>query len=129
MQTHNVIWQVSLSNGETLSEDPQFGWQELMKYAAQKDATITSLTLLADGRTFNLPSAGNNPKFKYFTDAPKPLGYRVSRAIGTEYNNVGGDKRITDHFTIGIAVYNDYELQIWVDENNCKNSWGQVIPK
>jgi len=142
MQTlnHNVKWQVSLSTGETFFEDKgdfieipdQLSpWQRLQKYLIENEAQITSLSLYTnDGQSFNLPSAGKNPKFKAFSDLEKPLDYQMFRTIG---RNVAGLKNgvvvplnehgFDDWFTVIEAIYSFGSLQLWVDENNSKNSW------
>jgi len=140
----NVFWQVSLSNGETFFENKgRFveipnelsPWQKLYKYIAENKLLITSLSLYTnDGRTFNLPSAGKNPKFKPFNDAPKPIDYNFFRAIAREFTGMQeGNKatiintKISDWFTIIEASYPSYKLQLWVDNRNTKNCWVLVV--
>jgi len=137
---NNVTWQVSLSNGETFFEGKgQFeeiagidsSWQRLIKYIAVNKLSITSLSLVTeDGRTFNLPSAGKNPKFKPFVDAEKPLDYELHRTISREHTVVNNQITKTenvDWFTYIEAIYPNYKLQLWVDENNTRNSWVLVV--
>jgi hypothetical protein len=138
--THNVLFQVSLSNGETFFEDKgQFitipgelsPWQRLINYITEKKLLITSLSLYTkDGRTFNLPSSGKNPKFRPFQVAEKPIDYNYCHYIAREHEIV--DKKIvgtvaSDWFAMIEAIYPDYRLQVWVDEKNTKNSWVLVV--
>lgn len=136
----NVLWQVSLSNGETFYEgkgnyieyeNQPSPWQRLNKYIIEKGVDITSLSLYTkDGRTFNLPSSGNNPKFRPFQLADKPLDYNVVRYLAREHNFDNGNLKklkISDHFTVAEAIYPDYKLQLWVDEMNTNNSWVLVV--
>lgn len=136
--THNVAWQVSLSNGETVSEGvgrfseteiEMSPWQKLLVYLSENNLQITSLVLVNVYRTFNLPSAGKNPKFRRFDMAGKPTGYRCERTIGKDVSVTGEALGGSDWFTIGVAEYPDYELQIWVDENKPENCWTLVVPK
>jgi hypothetical protein len=140
LQKHKVLFKVSLSNGETLFEDKGIlsfipgelsPWRKLEKYVIEKGVEITSLSLITpDGRTFNLPSAGRDPKFAPFRDLEKPLDYDYHHALAREHEVV--DNKIigtaaSDWFTYIEAIYPDYRLQVWVDENNTRNSWVLVI--
>jgi hypothetical protein len=137
---HNVLFQVSLSNGETFFEGKgeyqeipgQLSpWQRLNKYLAENKLFITSLSLYTkDGRTFNLPSAGKCPRFKFFAEAQKPIDFNFFRAISREMTFIGQEAKeveISDWFTVAEAIYPDYKLQLWVDENNTRNSWVLAI--
>ena len=138
MQTliHNVKWQVSLSNGETFYEEkgnfksiPNIDspWQRLNEYACDVKADITSLSLYTnDGRSFNLPSAGKNPKFRAFDMQEKPLYYEMYRKLGQDFIKGGNAMNPVSEsalFTVIVAYYDGYQLQLWVDENNTKNCW------
>jgi hypothetical protein len=138
--THNVKWQVSLSNGETFFEekgdfktipDIKSPWLRLMDYVVDNQVEITSLSLYTDnGMTFNLPSAGKNPKFKAFGEAKKPLDYLACRKMGQDFIRNGNKLEKTDKvdlFTVIIAYYENYQLQLWVDENNPRNCWTLVV--
>lgn len=137
---HKVKWLVSLSNGETFFEGKgkfveiagqRSPWQRLLSYTAQSKTTITSLSLYTDeGQTFNLPSAGNNPKFAPFRALEKPIDYAVRRHIANEAsgsqdeNGVKvGAMKMSDWFTSIVAIYPTHELQLWVDNQNTKNCW------
>jgi hypothetical protein len=137
---HNVLFQVSLSNGETFFEDKGIfsfipgelsPWQRLSQYAIDKKVEITSLSLYtSDGRTFNLPSAGRDPKFAPFRDLEKPLDYNYGHCLAREHEIV--DLEVTkttpsDWFTFIEAIYPDCRLQLWVDENNTKNAWTLLV--
>lgn len=144
MQTpflHNVKWKVSLSNGETLHEEKGeyisvkgelSPWQKLLAHLEETNARVTSLSLYTDdGQTFNLPSAGKNPQFKMFNTAPIPKAYKMFRQFGQDYD---GKHKL--HFTVAEAMYELANntgavvarliLQIWVDENNTRNTWSLV---
>jgi hypothetical protein len=136
MKTQNVKWTVSLSNGETVYEEKgEYAvlageispWQRLQKYIKEKGLKITSLSLYTDrGQRFNLPSAGKNPKFKEFTDAEKPTGYRMFRKVGIDVNNNKVENE--EFFTVIEATYsNNKRLQIWVSGQNPDISWSVLI--
>ena len=130
--THNVRFRASLSNGETYTEDENIHgdatgspWTQLLKYAQDNSLQITSLALVTqDGRTFNMPSAGNNPRFRA-AETAKPDGYAVMRTIA-HVQQQGGPAQVDAHFTIAEAQYPGYVLQTWVDEMNPRNSWSLV---
>lgn len=137
--SHNVKWQVSLSNGETFFEgkgdyqdipDQKSPWQRLQAYLTEKDVTITSLSLYTDdGRTFNMPSAGKNPKFKEFAETEAPIKYEMFRKLGRDIVFGGTSKtsdKVDDLFTVAVAHYPNKQLQLWVDENNPRNCWALV---
>ena len=136
----NVFWQVSLSNGETFYENKGIfvlipgelsPWKRLLNYIVEHKVEITSLSLFTkDGRTFNLPSAGKNPKFAPFALAEKPIDYIFNRYLAREHEVV--DMKVvkteaTDWFAVIEAIYPTYKLQLWVDENNTRNSWVLVV--
>lgn len=144
LNTHYVKWQVSLSNGETLYEDKgdyeiipgqESPWQRLQTHLSETGATITSLSLYTDdGRTFNLPSAGKNPKFAEFAQIEAPLDFDMCRKIARETDMTGKkdgslqaqNHRVSEWFTIIKAIYEDYTLEVWVDELNINNCWSLV---
>lgn len=137
---HKVKWQVSLSNGETFFEgkgnykeipDVKSPWQRLVQYVAVNKLKITSISLYTDfNQTFNLPSSGNNPKFKPFLDAEKPIDYNMCRYMSREMDVVKSEVKgvkISEWFSVIEAIYSTYKLQLWVDENNTKNCWVLVV--
>lgn len=137
---HHVLWQVSLSNGENFFEEKgeykeipglPSPWQRLNKHIAENNLLITSLSLYTkDGRTFNLPSAGRDPKFAPFAMAEKPIDFNLCRYVGREHDIAGNEiqnTKVSDWFTVAEAIYPDHKLQIWVDEKNTRNSWVLVV--
>jgi hypothetical protein len=127
---HKVLWTVSLSNGETHYEEKgnfrtiegePSPWRRLLSYLEASGARITSLSLYAaDGRRWNVPSAGSNPKFKAFAEAKKPEGFRFFRKIGFDAMGSGADAQ--QHFACIEARYAGHALQVWVDEATL-NAW------
>jgi hypothetical protein len=124
-------WKVGLSDGTNFTEG--FGifaeipnedspWLKLRTYLLKNNLKITSLCLVDGNRVFNLPSAGKNPKFSAFLNAPKPIEYNFGRPIGGYV--CGGD---TELYARIEAVYENYKLQLWVDENNPNNCWILVL--
>lgn len=124
-----ISWKVGLSNGfnftegkgETFKEVPGelSPWLKLQEYLKKENAHITSMCLVTeDNRTFNLPSAGNNPKFRMFQELDKPTEFKFFRAFASDSN--GGNP---DYFAVIQATYPNYKLELWVDETNPKNCW------
>lgn len=142
---YKTIWKASLSNGETFFENKgkfspvpgaKSAWQRLIDYSVEVRAEITSLALVThDGRTFNFPSAGKNPKFSAFNTALKPIDYNICRVMARDMKYAVEDGvatptsiKVSDLFTVAEAIFSDYKLQIWVDEGNNKNSWISIVP-
>jgi hypothetical protein len=126
---------VSLSNGENHYEEKGAfktikgelsPWQRLIRHVAKNGLRITSLAVYTDdGRYFNLPSAGKNPKFKAFGEAEPPRDFNQFRQMaGDVLNNGDGTGTIQDPdiFTVIEAQYEDHKLQLWVD-NKTLNCW------
>lgn len=122
-------WKVGLSNGENFVEGnapfeaikgENSPWYKLQNYIKQNQLTITSLSLIHGSRTFNLPSLGNNPKFRAFYTDKKPISYDFGRPIGIS-------KQGNDLFARIQAIYDDYILELWVDEYNPQNCWVLVV--
>lgn len=136
---HTIKWQVSLSNGKTFFEDKgdfceldgqPSPWQRLLLYMAEFGAQITSLGLYADdGRVWNLPSGGNRPKFQAFETAEKPIGFNCFRKVAFDILPTGEQAEKHDLFTVGQAEFVNGYLEVWVDENNPKNTWTIYISK
>lgn len=126
-----VLFKASLSNGENVYEgkgkyhrypNKPAPWRRLLTYCKKNRLSITSVSLYTrDGRTFNLPSAGNNPKFHAFTETDKPYSYRFFRKMGQNL-----DSNRADLFTVVEANYDTYVLQLWVDEH-ARNVWSLVL--
>lgn len=139
MDPHKVKWQVSLANGQTFFEGKGdfvevpgelSPWQKLVRYQAANKTHITSLALFTDdGHTYNLPSAGKNPKFREFEDLPKPIDFEVCRHLSRDVDMTGAVIGTVGWFTVAIAEYATYELQLWVDEQNTQNMWCLVRQK
>lgn len=133
--TQNVQFIVSLSNGETIYEGKgdytrlagqPSPWMRLMHYIAVNKLTITSLNLYTpDGHVHKLPSIGNNPKFRAFTDVIKPIKYNFKRIIAKDIVPNAQE----EIFVVIEAIYLDYVLSIWVSDNNPKQSWTLLVNK
>lgn len=137
---HKVKWQVSLSNGETFFEGKgrfkrdtdRSPWQQLIAYAADNKAFITSLSLFTDdGRTFNLPSLGKNPKFSPFDHSLKPFQFFLERNLAHDKLSDGSFAGGVEWFTVASALYKlasgDFiKLSLWVDEIDQRNTWTLV---
>lgn len=140
-----IFWQVSLSNGETFYDGKGIfvhiegglsTWNRLIKYTVENKVLITSLSLFTydkgekHPRTFNLPSAGRDPKFAPFALAEKPIDFRYGHFLAQEHDvvkNVVVKSVATDWFAYIEAIYPTYKLQLWVDENNTRNSWVLLV--
>lgn len=128
-----IKWFVSLSDGQTIYEEKGdyktiegelSPWQRLQKHLDNK--RITSLSLYTDdGKRFNLPSAGRNPKFKVFAEAEMPQGYNFFRCAGADIKN--GKAQEYEVYAVAEAIYPNKKLQIWVSESNPDNSWTVVV--
>lgn len=134
MTQHKTYWQVGLSNGLTLYEEKGdyvtvegelSPWQRLLSYMAKENVTITSLALYSGDKRWVLPSMGNNPKFKAFCDAQKPLSFRAYRKMGADIE--GGQITEQELYTVAEAQYENYKLQLWVSEKNPDISWVLVV--
>ena len=132
---NNVKWAIGLSDGNNAYEGKgryeikQGGlspYQRLLKDIKDSGVFITSLSLFTDdGRTWNLPAIGRNPKFRIFNQAEKPMEYRFFRTMGADI--MSGQPTAQDKFAVIEAIYLNRKLQIWVDENNPDNSWSVII--
>lgn len=143
---NKIYFQCGLSNGETITEHKgaytitdgkPSPWQRLLSYIEKNNLTITSLSLASgDGKRWNLPSAGKNPKFKAFDDAQKPESYNFFRKMGGDVKSDGSVVN-QDLYHVIEAIYrtgNDFvngdpmytRLQTWVDEAT-GNSWSMIV--
>lgn len=120
-------WKVGLSTGENFTEGSEpfsfvpgqdSPWLKLKAYLKESGAKITSLSLIYNGRTYNLPSTSNNPKFSAFANNEKPHDFDFGRVYGMDDN--GHNK---DVFSVIEAFYTDKVLQLWIDEKNPNNTW------
>lgn len=120
-------WKVGLSNGHVFTEgtDPfsfvpgeDSPWLKLKAYLKESGARITALSLVYNGRTYNLPSNSNNPKFAAFANNEKPIDFDFGRVYGMDDNGYNKDV-----FAVIEAFYQDRVLQLWIDEKNQNNTW------
>lgn len=136
----------SLSNGETIIEgkndwcwiDGQKSpWNRLIRYSVDKKLTITSLSLYTpSGATYTLPPIGRKAKFAGYSNRSEneiPVDFEVKRFIARDMKIAGikNDLKIEkvnilEFYTIAEAIYKNFTLQLWVDENNQKNSWSVI---
>lgn len=131
----NVKWQVSLSNGETFFESKGdyktiagelSPWNRLLKYISDNNLKITSMSLFTDdGQTFNLPSAGKDPKFHEFSTASKPESFKFFRKLGQNLDLGTPD----DLFGVIEATYPTFVVQLWVDDYHTSNCWVLVTER
>lgn len=133
---HKVLFTAGLSNGETAHEgkgnykriDGALSpWQRLSSYVSENKLAITSLSLRTqDGYTWNLPSAGKNPKFKAFGEAPKPERYNFFRRGGADVLMTGGGQLSGyEEYAVIEAIYQEHKLQVWV-HNDTFASWSLI---
>lgn len=136
MQSHRVLWNVSLSSGENFREC--FGkfeefkgepspWQQLLVYLEESGSEITSMWLTCPGGArHQLPSMGirDVPLLSAFHKAEKPtkLWHRRRLSAGP------GLSGARDQYTIIEAIYSSYKLQIFVSEHDPNVSWSLVVP-
>lgn len=136
LNNHFVKWKVSLDNGENCYEGKGnfqelagelSPWQKLQKHITDNGLKITSLSLYTDcGKTWQLPSLGLNPKFSEFSTGKKPDSFNFCRKIARDSNVVdfqAQKSRVVEWYTVAIAIYEGFEVQVWVDELNISNSW------
>lgn len=138
-----IYFIASLSNGETIVENKgdwcwvdglKSPWNRLIRYTAEKDITINSLSLGSPlGTTWTLPILSGKPRFRGYTglqEAEKPIDYEVKRFIARDMD-VGisqGTARIkktviSEFYTIAEAIFKDHILQLWVSEANLNLSY------
>jgi hypothetical protein len=135
MKDSNVKWTISLSDGSTYYEGKGdfkekegilSPYQRLLKHIEKKGLEITSLSLYTDdGRRWNLPSSGKNPRFRAFDLSEKPKEYKFFKKIGVDV--LTGKEEKEDRFAVIEAVYKDYKIQLWVSEEYPYASWVLVI--
>jgi hypothetical protein len=116
-------WIVSMEDGSTIMEG-QSGFdiipdQPLPFHRLEKDK-IRSLRLQGDGITITLPSKSSKAKFP----SSPPNTFRVEYQL-----NYNISKNSAEHFTIGVAEYDDFIVRvIWQDEGG-SDIWVQIIKK
>jgi len=128
LKESKLNWIAGLSNGETLIEgegvvsriDGELSpWWKLQAYLKEKDLTINSFYLARGGRHFNLPSI--NPKF----GGEKPVGYNCFRRVRSD--GLAGDTSNDEFYTCAEAIYEDFTVQLWIDEQDTNKSWVNII--
>lgn len=134
---HNVFFTIGLSNGETLTEEKGnyvtipgelSPFQKAKAYIQKTGATITSVSLYSrDGKRWNIPSSGKNPKFSAFAECPKPISYQFFRKMGADVNPEDGSLSNEEVYSVIEATYEDGRiLQTWV-HNTTFASWTLII--
>lgn len=140
MQSHRVLWNVSLSNGENFHEGSGSfeeiegelsPWNKLQRYLNGMGALeITSLWLSCpSGARHVLPSRSNRnrhqPFLHAFHSAEKPHTLRCFRRLSQAVGDVDESK---DLYTVAEASFENYKLQIFVSEHDPNVSWALVVP-
>ncbi len=134
MRQHQALFQVSLSNGETIFEgkgDYQgiegqpSPWQRLLSHLAVSAATITSLAIYAGARRYMLPSVGKGgPNFIAYQEAPRPIGFTFYRKLGQNLNATMQPTSNAEVFAVAQATMPDgSKLELWVSDENPDNCW------
>jgi len=95
-------------------EGEDSSWRKLMSYVRENDITINSLGIWCGDRHFNLPSI--SPKF----GGSAPLGYNYYRKYCGDVLGSGSD---FEHYICVEAIYDDFTVQLWVDEVDTNKSW------
>lgn len=117
----NTKWVAGLSNGETIVEgvgvaEKKKGelspFLKLQEYIKEKSLTIQSLNIWVGGKHFNIPSAN------YRFDSEVPIRHNFFRRFASD---AGGEN--VQHFACVEAIYPEYKLQLWVDENDTNKVW------
>ena len=129
--THNIFFTASLSDGSNIYEGKGdykriegelSPWLKLKKHLDKEGLEITSLSLYTDdGRRWNLPSAGKNPKFREMEKIGEPTQFKFRRKLKRELNS-GNEKR----YAVIEAQYQDYKVQVWVRDVEPYPSWSIV---
>ena len=138
MQSHRVLWNVSLSNGENFREgsgpfvEVEGGdspWNQLLAYLHDEvGAHITAIWLTCPGGARHvLPSLGikHKPLLHAFHSAEPPISLRCFHRQASDPTKPGEAK---DLYTVAEATFKDYRLQIFVSEHDPNVSWSLVIP-
>lgn len=126
-----VLWHVVLSNGAIMHEGmddyayidaEKSPWQKLQEYIKKNDLTINSLYLSTiTGKFHYLNTAGSAPNFAPFRSVKQPLEYTMRRYFARTMNS--SEEEL---YTVAIAKYETYELQLWVNDKNPRESWSLV---
>jgi len=127
LKESKLRWIAGLSNGETLIEGEGIlsyvdgedsPWWKLQSYLKEKNLTINSFYLSCGGRHFNLPSI--NPKF----GGERPISYNCFRYV--ESNALSGKDK-DEFYTCAEALYKNYRIQLWVNENDTSKMWVNLV--
>jgi len=131
-----IRWIVGLSNSCSIQEEKGnfknihgelSPWQKLLKYTEEQEANITSLSLFVDGKRWNLPSAGKNPKFREFALSEKPIKYLCFKKIGADILN-NNEIENEELFVVAQAEYESgRKLQIWIRDKSPFPSWSLFL--
>jgi hypothetical protein len=124
MKEHIVKWNVKLSDKTLYTEGvypfdgESSSWNVLEKHVADNNLQVIELWLSTDNHTFYLNTAGTHPKFAAFRQVEQPSDYKVRRYLALDSQS--GKEEL---YTVAIAVYPEYELQLWVNEKDPSESW------
>lgn len=122
-----IKWIAGLSNGETLREGvgitsyipgQKSPWWKLQDYLKDNSLTINSFYLSYKTRHYHLPSI--EPKF----GGKKPNSYNCFRKVRTD--SLTGSSDNDELYICAEAIYDDYRLQLWIDEKNVNKVWVEV---
>lgn len=118
-----------LSNGETLVEGrgklekkDLSPWHKLQKYVEENNLTINSFGIWIGDRHYNLPSM--KPRF----GGEIPLKYNFFRKFSADTSLMGGES--VEHPSLYVcaeAIYEDYTVQIIVDEQDNLKAWVNLV--
>jgi len=122
----NVKFVCGLSNGETLvegrgvleSNGENSSWWKLQEYIKERNLSIQSFGLWTGDRHYNLPSV--DPKFK----GQAPVSYNCFRRFG---QNILMGQGNVEHYICAEAIYEDFTVQLWLDEQDSSKSWVNVV--
>jgi hypothetical protein len=126
----HIRFVAGLSNGETLVEgrgklervDGGLApWHKLQAYIKENNLTINSFGLWIGDRHYNLPSM--KPKF----GGEIPLGYHCSRKFSADASLVGGSVEHPSIYICAEAIYEDYKVQLWIDEQDDNKVWVNLV--
>ena len=125
-----ALFCASLSDGRTfyegmgelaVREGQPSPWSRLLLLAEEGGARITSLSLWLEHRHWSLPAAGNDPKFRAFVGAPKPVSYGFFRKA--KFTVAGRSSGKSEGFAVAEARYADGSaMQLWVEDGTL-NCW------
>ena len=126
IETTDSKWLAGLSNGETLVEGKgkvahvdgeDSPWHKLQSYLTENKLTIKSFGIWIGDRHFNLPSS--KPKF----GGEIPLKYNCFRKFSAD--GLGGENNV-EHYICAEAIYADYKVQLWIDEQDTNKMWFDI---